>query len=69
MVLNEFFLKQVDLLAEELHNNVPATVALQGDVDSVVSQVRYLVTSCLRLQVDFDIPRYSISCKVVSLGL
>jgi len=30
---------QVDVCAEELHNNVPAAVALQGDVDSVVQQL------------------------------
>lgn len=30
---------QVDLFPEELHNNVQATVALQGDVDSVVKQI------------------------------
>lgn len=40
------FTLQIDLHAEEMGNNIPAEIALLGDVKSVTEQVQYL--SCVK---------------------
>ena len=61
---------QVDITPEEMHNNLPTTVALHGDIDSVVTQVtqmtiyRWLmlgITYCNRFNLHYSVIHLSVN--------